>query len=75
MEHELALICKHQNIGHRITNKIKSLQYILSSLSDQFIITQNTNEVIQYLSEEKIFYKKKLTQYVELYIILDFHFF
>ena len=68
MEHELLTIHKHQNSGHRIINKIKSIQNILSSLSDQFIITQNTNEITQYLYEEKEFYEKKLTQYVELYI-------
>ena len=68
MEHELATIYKHQNSGHRKTNKIKSIQNILSSLSDQFLITQNTNEITQYLYEEKEFYENKLTQYVELYI-------
>ena len=68
MEHDLAIIYSHQNSGHRITNKIKLIQIILSSLSDQFLITENTNEITQYLYEEKEFYKKKLTQYVELYI-------
>ena len=68
MEHDLAIIYLHQNAGHRITNKIKSIQNILSSLSDQFLITQNTNEITQYLYEEKEFYENKLTQYVELYI-------
>ena len=68
IEHELATIYKHQNCGHRITIKIKSIENILSSLSDQFIITQNTNKITQYLYEENEFYKKNLTQYVELYI-------
>ena len=64
MEHDLAIIYSHQNEGHRITNKIKSIQNILSSLSDQFLITQNTNQVTQYLYDENEFYKNKLTQYV-----------
>ena len=53
MEHELETICKNQNIGHRITNKIKSVKNILYFLSDQFLITQNTNEITLYLYEKK----------------------
>ena len=52
MKHELATIYKTQNSGHRITNKIKSIQNILSSLSDQFLIAQNTNKITLYSHEE-----------------------